>query len=275
MKYKFFLLLSIFTYLFYFEIKSQTIDSIQYIAKYNFEYRYDTADKKAILKETMALALGKQSSVFFSYDNMSKDSLIKSQLSMAMANGGKTGIDLTGTKQTIPTVFYKNLRSNEFYIVNRIFDQYIMLDTLPKIDWIIKNQLVVFNGLNCNTATCTYKGRCYTALFATEIPYFDGPWKFSGLPGLIVKISDSSNDIVYELIELQARKKFNNTYTTSTDGVKAIKTTKTEFKKILKLREDDPSGFIKTQASSLGISVPSGFTPIKSRYNNPIELTEN
>ncbi|MDI9365122.1 MAG: GLPGLI family protein [Flavobacterium sp.] len=255
--------------------KSQIIDSITYIAKYNFEYKYDTTDKKVVLKETMALAMGNQSSIFFSYDNMLKDSLIEAQIAIATSNGGKTGIDLRGTKQTIPTVFYKNLRSNEFYIVNRIFDKYIMLDTLPKLDWKVKNQLVVFNNLSCNTAICTYKGRYYTALFATEIPYFDGPWKFSGLPGLIVKISDSSNDIVYELIELQARKKFNNTYTTSADGVKAIKTTKTEFKKFLKLREDDLSGFIKTQASSLGISIPSGFAPPKSRSNNPIELTEN
>jgi GLPGLI family protein len=42
-------------------------------------------------------------------------------------------------------------------------------------------------------ATTEFGGRKWTAWFCEEIPLSDGPYKFKGLPGLIVKISDADN----------------------------------------------------------------------------------
>ena len=37
------------------------------------------------------------------------------------------------------------------------------------------------------------------AWFAPDLPYSDGPYKFNGLPGLIVKISDTRNQFIFEM----------------------------------------------------------------------------
>jgi GLPGLI family protein len=46
----------------------------------------------------------------------------------------------------------------------------------------------------------TYAGRDYKAWFTNEIPVSDGPYKFYGLPGLIVEIEDSKKQYTFELV---------------------------------------------------------------------------
>ena len=41
------------------------------------------------------------------------------------------------------------------------------------------------------------------AWFTSEIPIQRGPWKFGGLPGLIVKISDAKKEYNFELVKLE------------------------------------------------------------------------
>ena len=43
----------------------------------------------------------------------------------------------------------------------------------------------------CKKATTNFRGRDYIAWFSEDIPINDGPFKFNGLPGLIVEIYDT------------------------------------------------------------------------------------
>ena len=58
-------------------------------------------------------------------------------------------------------------------------------------------------GYRCMKASTFYGGRHYTAYFTPEIPISDGPWKFHGLPGMILKVSDDEGDFTYEAISLE------------------------------------------------------------------------
>ncbi|RDB05879.1 GLPGLI family protein [Runella aurantiaca] len=55
----------------------------------------------------------------------------------------------------------------------------------------------------CQKANTTYEGRNYTAWYTTEIPISDGPYKFWGLPGLIVQVYDSEKHYIFSLESLE------------------------------------------------------------------------
>lgn len=51
-------------------------------------------------------------------------------------------------------------------------------------------------------ATTEFRGRHYTAWFTPTIPIPAGPWKFSGLPGLILSIKDDSGTYSWQAIKV-------------------------------------------------------------------------
>ncbi|MDR1552255.1 MAG: GLPGLI family protein, partial [Prevotellaceae bacterium] len=73
----------------------------------------------------------------------------------------------------------------------------------PKQDWKITNETKEISGYKCQKATCSFRGRDYVAWFTREIPVKEGPWKFDGLPGLIVKVYDTKEHYDFELYAVQ------------------------------------------------------------------------
>ncbi|MCC7400489.1 MAG: GLPGLI family protein [Chitinophagaceae bacterium] len=67
---------------------------------------------------------------------------------------------------------------------------------LPKMDWnIIPDSTKKIGNYDCIMATESFRGRNYTAWFTPDIPVSDGPWKFYGLPGLILDVYDSTGTV--------------------------------------------------------------------------------
>ena len=51
---------------------------------------------------------------------------------------------------------------------------------------------------------CNFRGRTYEAWFTTEIPVKDGPWKFHGLPGLILEVYDIQKHYSFVFVGLRS-----------------------------------------------------------------------
>ncbi|MCU0443350.1 MAG: GLPGLI family protein [Microscillaceae bacterium] len=76
------------------------------------------------------------------------------------------------------------------------FGKYTIVEKLPTINWQIDfNQVKKFGSLTCNLAKGSFRGRNYTAWFCPEIPISHGPWKLSGLPGLILEAYDETKEV--------------------------------------------------------------------------------
>ncbi|WP_417429962.1 GLPGLI family protein [Halpernia sp.] len=66
-------------------------------------------------------------------------------------------------------------------------------DDIPPINWKLLDGEKKILNYNCNRAQGAFRGRTYIVWYTTEIPSKLGPWKLSGLPGLILEAIDSKN----------------------------------------------------------------------------------
>ena len=71
------------------------------------------------------------------------------------------------------------------------------------IDWTLREDTAIINGYLCHTATCELHGRKWTVRYADDIPTSAGPWKLSGLPGLILDAESSDGIHHFKLDGLQ------------------------------------------------------------------------
>lgn len=94
---------------------------------------------------------------------------------------------------------YKNFNSDTLELREiAYFQPYISREKIPKIEWKITNDTKQIGSFKCQKATAYFRGRNYVAWFTTKIPISDGPWKFSGLPGMILEAT--SDDEQYAFI---------------------------------------------------------------------------
>src|SRR5690606_16702625 len=86
------------------------------------------------------------------------------------------------------TTVYKNYNHNEQYLKDMISLRFFTLkEKLDIFDWEVKEETKEILGFLCQLATGHFRGRDYEAWFALELPQ-GGPWKYDGLPGLILEI---------------------------------------------------------------------------------------
>lgn len=72
-------------------------------------------------------------------------------------------------------------------------DKYEYEDSLNQIHWNICDSISSIAGYEVSLAIGYFHGRTWKVWFTTELPWQDGPWMLAGLPGLIIKASDTSN----------------------------------------------------------------------------------
>ncbi|MEF9480108.1 GLPGLI family protein [Chryseobacterium sp. 1B4] len=69
------------------------------------------------------------------------------------------------------------------------------------LQWEVTNVIEKQSGYSAQKAVTEFGGRTWTAWFTKEIPFPDGPYKFSGLSGLIVKLEDDKGDYKFDLVK--------------------------------------------------------------------------
>lgn len=89
---------------------------------------------------------------------------------------------------------FKDFKENYIYSIERVeMKPFFVKDSMNIFDWKLVNDFKTIIGYNCQKATTYYRGRNYIAYFTTEIPFHTGPWKFCGLPGLILEAYSIDN----------------------------------------------------------------------------------
>lgn len=88
--------------------------------------------------------------------------------------------------------YYATLKSNELYFIStppKNKKEIIAIDDLPTIEWkIFEKETKKIHNFTCFKATALFRGSEMVAYYTPEIPIGFGPFKFKGLPGLILEV---------------------------------------------------------------------------------------
>jgi GLPGLI family protein len=95
----------------------------------------------------------------------------------------------------------------EYARMPRNIPNYQYAETVPVQEWEIQDDTSTIAGYPCQKAITRFRGRDYIAWFALDIPINNGPWKFGGLPGLILKVYDKEKLYLFECIKIENNKK--------------------------------------------------------------------
>jgi Protein of unknown function (Porph_ging). len=97
-------------------------------------------------------------------------------------------------------------------------------------------------GMKLQKAECFFGGRKWIAWFNTEIPIYEGPYKFSGLPGLICELYDIKGNYHYTLqMNINLNNDFNTSeYLETYYGQRPLDITYLQYQIILRQKYDDP-----------------------------------
>ncbi len=147
-------------------------------------------------------------SLFISENKLIKDSLFASFKPEGKEERKKDKKDLSKTevrKHTEPTFFeyfiIKNIAEQKIYYYDRVGGKQIYYQEDRPLKWEVSDVTEKQNGYPAQKAIANFGGRIWTAWFTKDINISDGPYKFSGLPGLIVKLEDDKGDYKFDLVK--------------------------------------------------------------------------
>ena len=176
---------------------------------YRYIYSFDTL-KNELRDDLLILQIGKEVSKCYSYYTFQYDSLrrtpdgakVWSELFRRATE--KDGIYGDFPHVRMSTYVYKNYPTGQMTITDQISSQdYCYVDSLHTQTWTMGDSTREVLGYTCQQATADFRGRRWTAWFATDIPVSDGPWKLGGLPGLILEAYDEGQQHVFTAVGLE------------------------------------------------------------------------
>ncbi len=79
----------------------------------------------------------------------------------------------------------------------------VVFEETGLIEWKFEDGIKKIGSFSAHKATAYFRGRKYEAWFTPEIPIGLGPWKFHGLPGIILEIKDEELGVQFLFSSIQ------------------------------------------------------------------------
>lgn len=244
----------------------QAIDTCVLRVYYKFNYYLDTLKKNKYF-ERQALDIGTEISHYYSLSAEEMDSTMW-RARMIKTKKLDVGVDISKNLASWENPQYEDLFINMpgqntlTHRIRLINTDYQYIEPYMPMIWKIEDEFMQIEGFSCQKATTIFGKRQWTAWFTMEIPQSMGPYKFNGLPGLILSIKDSDNLFNYEFMGVEQPTK--RPVYAYFPVKQIVKTTRKEMYKLLTMRWQDAAGLFYFHGVSLG-----GYTGGKSYVVKP------
>lgn len=154
------------------------------------------------------------------------------------SNDGKEIQTLNGfLEPEIKNNYYTNLKTKKLLFQEGIAFKSIIIEEDPIVmEWKIEDETIMISNYLCQKATINFKKNNYIAWFTSEIPVSFGPWKFNGLPGLILECYDVGNNYLIKATKISLLKECNEL---KNNSLKITSVKPINMKKYIELRNSE------------------------------------
>ncbi len=214
------------------------------------------------------LEIGRRISKYSDYANFQLDSVIAIDYPNGMSRNQYHQLSRNYSNSLEATI--KEFETGTIKTYDKVFiDRYVYEEPLKLMDWTLQPGSKDICGQTCRKATTSFRGRNWTAWYAPDIPIDNGPWKFGGLPGLILKVESNDGEQRFEATAIR-----NNPHTISLAKLRYQKTTREKYNNDLKEYMTRPPQFhianptMAPKDKDGNIATPQ----FRRLFFNPIEL---
>ena len=236
-----------------------------YRVKYLLDFQKDSLDIQSINREIMYLDVINNESIFQSENLFKKDSISSTDNPYSLFGLPK------------PEFKYKIIKDNDIcnYFVDYSPSHRFYVEDTDRVEWnFINDTIKTIENFKCKLAKTTFKGRNYYAWYTIDIPINSGPYKFNGLPGLVVELFDSKKHYHFQLLSIKEMQNMKN-YTEKKKYTKISKQDLIQLQNNIKIK---PSIIL----SNSNLNLPkegmdkydNKHRELNKKFNNPIELTD-
>lgn len=242
---------------------------------YEITYKKDSTSNVST-KENYILDISTNETKYYTYDFFVADSLNSNNIPFPQ--------DLT--LNTSDIIIHKN-NSNEYSQYDLLENTVLQLQTIANQKWNLSIEKKKVKYINLQKAVTTWGGRNWRAWFSDEIPFPEGPYKFHGLPGLIVEIYDDRNNYHFQLVKSEKIKQEEENQFIEMSKKMSVPISWDKYKSTKLKYYESPVSYIKNSAGNSEQFFLNDGTVVNSKnsrelnerlrtsirkYNNPIEL---
>lgn len=218
---------------------------------YQVTMKPDASNKNDIKTENAYLDISAEKSLFYSENRVKRDSIMQKAFQGGGGRGSFNRDQMESLRSNINYSIEKDKENQKTIYKDRLGrDIYVYEEDRP-INWKISSETTKIGDYKVQKAETDFGGRKWTVWFTTDLPYQDGPYKFSGLPGLVVKAEDDKGDYSFDLMK---NYKIAEIPTLNQFGT-VIKVKRADFVKQQEKFKTDPMSFMN-QGGGGGIGAP-------------------
>lgn len=257
---------------------------------YRFVYEYkmkpDAERRDSVITDYMNLDTDGKRSYFYNAVKYERDSVYSVDKSFSGLLKSKS------YDQNLNYIVEKNYANKSVSFYDKFKNIHLIIADNATPKWKIENEFSKVNHMNSQKATAYFGGRKWEAWFSKDYPINDGPYKFSGLPGLVLMVRDTEDAHVFNLIQIkkissifdlvpktnkqvsrEEYKKFIKNYTfNSADDIQSLNMDSKAGTMNIQLKDGSIAQFNKDQLKKNGKGLDAEIARRLRKTNNPIEI---
>ncbi|WP_378105033.1 GLPGLI family protein [Chryseobacterium sp. sg2396] len=192
-------LISVFSYLFYSAQKDQA--SLEVV--YYFKIIPDSLNRANFTESNMILRCNKYKSIYFSPAMASYYEYLKDYAQKI----DPKKIDVNTSRPSIPKVRHNVWKDGDTVIATIPLGMYFYTFREPSLNWQLMDEIKEIQGMKCQLAKVKTEHDIFYAWYTAEIPFSEGPFRFKGLPGLILEVYNKSKTIEFSVASIKKSEK--------------------------------------------------------------------